>query len=126
MRKIPEGCLLLWSTASKTSEVHPVLMEGHTYKFFCLFRRETSSTNLYKPSENPISDFMKNRHVDHRKPVRYVLHEPNNTRPKHSKGHINFYVNPLGFIINLKKSALPATQKLEFLGLEIGSVNVDL
>ena len=91
-----------------------------------MFRRETSSTKLCKPNENHISDFMKNRHLDHRKPVRYALHERNNTRPDHSKGHINFYVNPLGFIINLKISALPATQKLEFLGLEIGSVNVDL
>ena len=36
IRKRPEGCLLLCSTASKTSEVHPVLMEGQSYKFLCL------------------------------------------------------------------------------------------
>ena len=37
-----------------------------------------------------------------------------------------FILHPLGFIIILKKSVLSATQKLEFLGLEIGSVNIDL
>ena len=37
MRKRPEGCSLLCSTASKTSEVHPVLLEGQSYKFLCLF-----------------------------------------------------------------------------------------
>ena len=74
-----------------------------------MFRRGTSSTNFYKPSENPISDSKKNRHLDHRKSGRYALHEPNNRRPEHGKGHINFSLNPLGFIINLKKTVLPAT-----------------
>ena len=36
MCKRPEGCSLLCSTASKTSEVHPVLLEGQSYKFLCL------------------------------------------------------------------------------------------
>ena len=74
-----------------------------------MFRRGTSSTNFYKPSENPISDSKNNRHLDHRKPGRYALHEPNNRRSEHGKGHINFSLNPLGFIINPKKSVLPAT-----------------
>ena len=36
MCKRPEGCSLLCSTASKISEVHPVLLEGQSYKFLCL------------------------------------------------------------------------------------------
>ena len=51
-----------------------------------MFRRGTSSTNFYKPSENPISD-SKNQHLDHRKRGRYALHDPNNRRPEHGKGH---------------------------------------
>ena len=34
-----------------------------------------------------------------------------------------FFSQQLGFIINLKKSVLSATQELELLGLEIDSVN---
>ena len=37
-----------------------------------------------------------------------------------------FLLQELGFTINLKKSVLSATQKLEFLGLEINSVNMTL
>ena len=36
MCKRPEGCSLLCYAASKTSEVHPVLLEGQSYKFLCL------------------------------------------------------------------------------------------
>ena len=43
-----------------------------------------------------------------------------------AKDTLIFLLHPLGFIIILKKSVLSATQKLEYLGLEIGSVNIDL
>ena len=43
-----------------------------------------------------------------------------------AKDTLIFLLHPLGFIIILKKSVLSATQKLEFLGREIGSVNIDL
>ena len=61
-----------------------------------MFQRETSSTNFYKPSENPISDSKKNRHLDHRKRGRYALHDPNNRRHEHGKGHINFSLASIG------------------------------
>ena len=43
-----------------------------------------------------------------------------------AKDTLIFLLHPLGFIIILKKSVLSTTQKLEFLGLEISSVNIDL
>ena len=46
--KRPKGCSLSCSTASKTSKVHPVLLEGQSYKFLCyvyvfVFRQGTNS-----------------------------------------------------------------------------------
>ena len=40
-----------------------------------------------------------------------------------AKDTLIFFSQQLGFIINLKKSVLSATQELELLGLEIDSVN---
>ena len=91
--------------------------EGQLYEFLSIFRSETSSTNFHEATENPNSDSTKNQHSDHCLPGRYALDEPNNRRPEHGKGHIDFsLIQQLGFIINLKKSVLSATQKLEFLG----------
>ena len=57
----PEGCLLLCSTASKTSEVHPVLLGRSVIRIpVSMFWPGTSSTNFYKATENPNSDSTKN------------------------------------------------------------------
>ena len=87
----PEGCLLLCSTASKTSEVHPVLLGRSVIRIpVSMFWPGTSSTNFYKATENPSSDSTKNQHSHHHLPGRYALDEPNNRRPEHGKGHIDF------------------------------------
>ena len=56
----------------------------------------TSSTNFYKATENPNSNSTKNQHSDHRLPRRYALAEPNNRRPEHGKGHIDFSLTATG------------------------------
>ena len=80
--------------------------------------------NFYKATENLNSDFTKNQHSHHRLPGRYALVEPSNGRPKHGRDTLIFLLQELRFTINLKKLILSATQKLEFLGLEIDSVNM--
>ena len=87
----PEGYLLLCSTASKTSEVHPVLLGRSVIRIpLSIFWPGTSSTNFYKATENPNGNSTKNQHLAHRLPWRYALDEPNNRRPEHGKGHIDF------------------------------------
>ena len=86
----PEGCLLLCSTASKTSEVHPVLLGRSVIWIY------TGPTNFYKAIENPNSNSTKNQHSDHRLAWRYALDEPNNRRPEHGKGHIDFSLTVTG------------------------------
>ena len=87
----PEGCLLLCSTASKTSEVHPVLLGRSVIRIpVSMFWPGTSSTNFYKATEIPNSNSTKNQHSDHCLPGRYALDEQNNRRPEHGKGHLDF------------------------------------
>ena len=85
----------------------------------------TSSTNFYKTTENPNSN-TKIQDLDYRLPGRYALDKPNNRRPGHCKDILILLLQQLGFIIKLKKSVLLVTQKLVFLDLEIGSVNMTL
>ena len=53
----PERCLLVYSTASKTSEVHPVLLRRSVIRIpVSMFWPGTRSTNFYKATENPNSN----------------------------------------------------------------------
>ena len=93
----PEGCLLLCSTASKISEVHPVLLGRSVIRIpVSMFWPGTSSTNFYKATENPSSDSTKNQHSHHHLRGRYALDEPNNRRPEHGKGHTEFSLTATG------------------------------
>ena len=127
----PEESLLLRSTALKISEVHPVLLGRSVIQIPFLIRLETNSMNFYKASTNPNSDSTKNQHSDHRQPGRYadiVMFWMTKTTQglNMASDTLIFLLQQLRFIINLKKSLLSATQKIEFLGLEIDSFNVDL
>ena len=51
---------------------------------------------FYKATENPNSNSTKNQHSDHCLPGRYALDEPNNRRPEHGKGHIDFSLTATG------------------------------
>ena len=93
----PEGCLLLCSTASKTSEVHPVLLGGSVIRIpVSMFWPGTSSMNFYKATENPNSNSTKNQHSDYLLPEQYALDEPNNRRLEYGKGHIDFSLTATG------------------------------
>ena len=93
----PEGCLLLCSTAKKISEVYPVLLGRSVIRIpVSMFWSGTSSMNFYKATENPNSNSTKNQHSDHRLPGRYALDEPNNRRPEHGKGNIDFSLTSTG------------------------------
>ena len=119
--------LTLCSIASKTSEIHPVLLRRLVIRIpVSMFWPGTDSTNFYKATENSNSNSTKNQHSDHRLPGRYALDGPNNRRLNMTRDTLIFLLQQLGFIINLKKSVLSATQKIEFLGLEIDSVNMTL
>ena len=91
MQDRPEGYLLLSSTASKLSEVHPVFLGRSVRRIpLSMFRPGTSSTNFFNTTENRNSNSKQNQHPNHRQPRRYTLDEPNKRRPEHSKGHIGF------------------------------------
>ena len=93
----PKGCLLLCSLASKTSEVHSILLGRSIIAIpLSMFWSGTSSPNFYKATENPSSDSTMNRHSDHRLPRRYPLNEPKNRRPEHGKGHNDFSLTATG------------------------------
>ena len=85
------------STASKTSEVHPVLLGKSVIRIpLSIFWPGTSSTNFYKATENPNGNSTKNQHLAHRIPGRYALDQSNNRRPEHGKGHIDFSLAATG------------------------------
>ena len=93
----PEGCLRLCSTASKTSEVHLVLLERSVIRIpVSMFRPGTSFTNFHKATKNPKSNCTNNQHSDHPLPRQYALDEPNNRRPEHGKEHIHFSLTATG------------------------------
>ena len=93
----------------------------------CMFWPGTSSTNFYKATEYPNSNSTKNQHsriivyLDDMLLISQTIEGLNMARDT-----LIFLIQQLGFIINLKKSVLSTTKKLEFLGLEIDSVNMTL
>ena len=123
----PEGCLLFCSTASKTSEVHPVLLGRSVIRIsMSIFWPGTSSKNFIKLLKIPIAILRKINiqiiaYLDDMLLMSQTIEGLNMARDT-----LIFLLQQLGFIINLKKSVLLATQKLEFLGLEIDSVNMTL
>ena len=94
----PKGCLLLRSTASKTLEVHPVLLVRLVTRIpLPMFWHRTRWTNFYETTKNLNSDSTRNHHSDHRLPVRYALDDPSNRRSEHGKRHIDFSLTAIGF-----------------------------
>ena len=91
MQDRPEGCLLFYSAASKTLEVHPVLLGRSVIRIFLsIFWSKSSSKNFYKATLNHDSTSTENQLSDHSLPRRHALDEPNNRRHEHGKGHIDF------------------------------------
>ena len=114
----PEGCLLLYSSSSKTSEIHPLLVGSSIIQIpLSMFWTQTSSSNFYKASKYPNSSSKKNQHSDYHLSGPYALDDPNNRRSECGKGYIDFLLQQLRFIINLKKSEVFANQISEFLEL---------
>ena len=117
MQDRPEGCLLLCPTASKTSEVHPVLLGRSVIRIpLSMFWPGTCSTNFYKATENPNSNSTKNQHSDHRLPGRYALDEPNNRRPEHGKEHIDFSLTATGVHNKSEKISTVGNPETRILG----------
>ena len=117
MQDRPEGWLLLCSTASKTSEVHLVLLGRSVLRTpVSIFWPRTSSTNFYKTTENPNSNSTKNQHSDHRLPGRYALDEPNNRRPEHGKEHIDFPLTATGVHNKSEKISTVGNPETRILG----------
>ena len=114
----PEGCLLLHSSSSKTSEIYPFLVGSSIIQIpLSMFWTGTSSSNFYKASKYPNSSSKKNQHSDYHLSGPYALDDPNNRRSECGKGYIDFLLQQLRFIINLKKSEVFANQISEFLEL---------
>ena len=73
--------------------------------------------DFHKDFENSIVNFEATQHKGCNIPGRYALIRKENSRSLNGKGHCNFLWKHLDFLINLKKSVLIPTQKLEFLKL---------
>ena len=113
----PEGCLLLCSVASKTSEVHPVLLGRSVIRIpLSMFWSGTSSTNFYKATENPNSNSTKNQNSGHRLPGRYALNEPNNRKPGNGKEHIDFSLTGTGVHNKSEKISTVGNPETRILG----------
>ena len=113
----PGRCLLLCSTASKTSKVYPVLLRRSVIRIpVSMFWPRTRSTNFCKATENPNSNSTKNQHSDHHLPGRYALDEPNHRRPEHGKGHMDFSLTATGVHNKSEKISTVGNPETRILG----------
>ena len=62
----------------------------------CICWTGTSSTNFYKATQNLNCNSKKKQHSDHCLPGPCALDEPNNRRPEHGKGDIDFPLTVTG------------------------------
>ena len=93
---------------------------------FPMFWFEAGFQYLCKSSENSSGYSETYKYQNHYLLRQHAVNEPENRGSAGGLRHIDFFLQQLGFVKNLKKSILFPTQNLEFLGLEIDSVQMTL
>ena len=84
-----------------------------------------STKNFFKIIQNSSFSVASPEHTNQNSLGRHVVDKPYNRRNINGQRHSNL-LQQLGFILNLKKSVLTPTQRIEFLGVTVDSLIMTL
>ena len=108
-------------------EIPQVQMEGNPVRVsLTLLWAKPSTFNFYKINEGPYCATAAPKHSPNDMPGRYAHNGQISTGINLSLGHSDLAPAESGFVLNLKKSILESSQEIEFLGMVIGSLKMEI
>ena len=87
---------------------------------------ETSTMNIHKIAKSANDNLTQDKHQNNNLLRRHAIDWSLFRRNNHETDTVIFLLQHLGFVINWKKSVLTPVQEIEFLGLTINSVTLEL
>ena len=115
-----EECILFSYIKSCIQEVCPVsLVKATLQASLTLFWTRSSTKNFYKITQNSSFSITSPEHTNYNLLGRHVVHSPYIAETLMAKDIVIFPLQQLGFALDLKKSVLTPTQRIEFLRVTV-------
>ena len=122
-----EGSILFSSIKSYIQKICSVSLVRETLRVsFSLFWTRPSTKNFYKITQNSSFSVMLPEHTKYNLLGQYAVDRLYNQRNVNGQRQLIFLLQQLGFVLNLKKSVLTPTQRIEFLGVTVDSLTMTL
>ena len=122
-----EGSIFFSSIKSYIQKICSVSLVRETLRVsFSLFWTRPSTKNFYKITQNSSFSVTLPEHTKYNLLGQYAVDRLYNQRNVNGQRQLIFLLQQLGFVLNLKKSVLTPTQRIEFLGVTVDSLTMTL